>query len=94
MQKILPNYTYQRDANDTSKIEIEVFIGLLYFVNELRASHLNLYDLRLTGGIEVGLFHNCMNLQRFKLLIRAIRFDDATTGNLLKEYQKFSPIRF
>lgn len=91
--KIRPNYTRQRDAKDTSRIEIEAFIGVLYMAGVMRASHLNLYDLWLTDGTGVQFFHNCMSLTRFKFLIRAIRFDDANTRRQRKEVDRLAPIR-
>lgn len=54
-----------------------------------QASHLNLYDLWLTDGTGVPFFSNCLNLRRFKFLIRTIRFDDAITRQLRKNLIKW-----
>lgn len=37
-------------------------------------------------------FSSCMNLWRFKFLIRVRRFDDTTTRQQQKEHDKFAPI--
>lgn len=93
IQKVRPNYNRERDAKDTSRNEIEAFIGLLYMAGILRASHLNLYDLWATDGTGVELFRNCMNLKRFKFLIRVLRFDNARTRRQRKTFDKLAPIR-
>lgn len=59
----------------------------------LRASHLNLYDLWATDGTGIEFFRNCMNLKRFKFLMRVIRFDDARTRLQQKALDKVAPIR-
>lgn len=93
IDKVRPNYTRERDARCTTSTEICAFIGLLYMGGLLRASHLNLYDLWLTDGTGVPFFSTCMNLRRFKFLIRTIRFDDATTRQQRKQHDKLAPIR-
>uniref|UniRef100_A0A1B6JQP1 PiggyBac transposable element-derived protein domain-containing protein n=1 Tax=Homalodisca liturata TaxID=320908 RepID=A0A1B6JQP1_9HEMI len=93
IRKVRPGYTRERDAADTSRNEIEAFIGLLYMAGILRASHLNLYDLWATDGTGVEFFRNCMNLRRFKFLIRVLRFDDADTRKHRKRLDRLAPIR-
>lgn len=93
IQKVRPNFTRERYAKDTTRDELEAFIGLLYMADFLSASHLNLYDLWATDVSGVEFFRNCMNLKRFKFLIKVIRFDDATTRLQRKAQDKVAPIR-
>lgn len=56
IQNVCPNYTRERDACDSSRVEMEAFIGILFMAGGFKSSHQNLYDLRLNDRTEVEFF--------------------------------------
>lgn len=93
IEKVRPNYSRPRDAHNTTRTEMEAFIGLLYMAGVLRASHLNLFDLWSADGTGVPYFRTCMNRIRFKFLVTVLRFDDSNTRQERRSVDKLAPIR-
>ncbi|KAJ4449858.1 hypothetical protein ANN_01264, partial [Periplaneta americana] len=82
-----------KDAHNTTRTEMEAFIGLLYMAGVLRASHLNLFDLWSADGTGVPYFRTCMNRIQFKFLVTVLRFDDSNTRQERRSVDKLPPIR-
>lgn len=70
------NFARDRDARLTDFLEIQAFIGLLYYAGILAANHLNPDDLWKSDGSEVEIFRLTMSLSRFRFLLRCLRMDD------------------
>lgn len=90
---IQENYCRERDARATDIIEIRAFIGLLYLAGVAHANSLNCEDLWRRDGYGIEMFHLTMSLQRFRFLLRCIRFDDRTTRPERSKIDKLAPIR-
>jgi len=56
-------------------IEIKSVIGLLYLAGVKKSAHINLNEFWHTDGTGIELFRLVMSLRRFRLLLRALRFD-------------------
>lgn len=87
------NYNRERDCTNTTPQEIKCVIGLLYLAGLYKASHLNLDDLWAADGSGIEFFRLAMSLRRFKLLLRALRFDDIRTRPQRKVNDKLAPVR-
>lgn len=87
------NYSRNQDANSTTATEIRALIGLIYLSGVYHASRLNTEDLWSTDGSGVEMFRLTMSLQRFRFLLRVIRFDDKQTRDERRATDKLAPIR-
>lgn len=87
------NYARNRDANPTNSTEIYALLGLLYLSGVGHVNHLNCEDLWSRNGYGVEMFHLTMSLQRFKFLLRCIRFDDKETRLERRKTDELAPIR-
>lgn len=82
-----------RDCKNTTPEEIKCVIGLLYLAGTYKACRLNLEDLWAADGEGIEFFRLAMSLKRFRLLLRAMRFDDIRTRDHRKTTDKLAPIR-
>lgn len=90
---IKEHYYRERDAKETTLIEVKALIGLLYLAGFLRSGRQNIYDLWATDGTGVEIFRKVMPLSRFKFLLQCIRFDDKGTRNERLEIDRLSAVR-
>jgi len=75
IQQIRGNYSREQNANPTNINELKALIGLLFLARLLRSYHVNTANLRATDG--TGQIFLCvLSEQRFKFLVRCLRFDD------------------
>lgn len=86
-------YSRTRDANTTDELEIRAVFGLLYIAGLGHANRLNLEDLWRRDGYGVEMFYLTMTLQRFRFLLRHLRFDDKETRMDRSKFDKLAPIR-
>lgn len=91
--KCRPNYSRERSANCTDKVEVKALIGLLYLAGCLKSNHLSVHDLWDRNGCGVERFWVTMSEQRFLFLLRHIRFDNTDTRQERRQYDKFTPVR-
>lgn len=84
---IRSNYSRPRDAADTNIIELKACIGLLFLGGVLKTSHTNLEDLWANDGTGIELFRLTMGINRFRFLLKCMRFDD--TVKLSINWQQF-----
>ena len=87
------NFSRERDARDTDRIEIKAVIGLLYLAGLLRSNRQILEELWSTEGMGVEMFRTVMSLKRFKFLLRCFRFDNKETRDERKKLDKLAPVR-
>ena len=75
--------------------ELGAFIGLLILVGSFRASREPLSDL-FSEDLNFGrpLFRATMPRERFKIILRFLRFDDHTTRVERFANDRFAPIRY
>lgn len=94
IEVVRQKFARDRDARLTNMIEIRAFIGLLYLIGSLRSSRKNLHQLwDNSKGNGLESCYLTMSEQRFRFLLRCIRFDDVRDRHVRKEVDKFSPIR-
>lgn len=87
-------YVRERDAKLTHGIEIKGFIGILLMAGVLKISRSNTSQIfehvKHTG---VDAIYLTMSEQRFKFLLRALRFDDIRDREDRAKIDKLAPIR-
>ncbi|CAJ0962012.1 unnamed protein product [Ranitomeya imitator] len=76
---IKDKYICNRTIKRTDEIELRAFFGLLYLAGAYRANRQSLEELWGKDGDGVEKFSLVMSINRFKILIRCLRFDDRTT---------------
>ncbi|XP_023239424.1 uncharacterized protein LOC111638032 [Centruroides sculpturatus] len=86
-------YSRERDAKPTDLVEIKAFLGLLYLSGVLKSSHIHTDELWNDDGTGVSIFRATMNQQRFRFLLRMLRFDDKRDRQVRIEFDKFAPVR-
>ncbi|CAH1979567.1 unnamed protein product [Acanthoscelides obtectus] len=94
IEKTRQEFTRDRDARSTDEIEIRAFIGLLFLIGTMRCSRKNihlLWDNSKGNGIESC--YLTMSEQRFRFLLRCLRFDNINDRNMRKELDKMAAIR-
>ncbi|CAH1995456.1 unnamed protein product [Acanthoscelides obtectus] len=94
IEKTRQGFTRDRDARSTDEIEIRAFIGLLFLIGTMRCSRKNihlLWDNSKGNGIESC--YLTMSEQRFRFLLRCLRFDNINDRNMRKELDKMAAIR-
>lgn len=88
------NYQRERDAKLTTVTEMRAFVGLLLILGVNRSGRQNLkdfWDNSIGTGLE--LVYLTMSINRFRFLIRAIRFDDTQDRLQRQEVDKLAAIR-
>ncbi|XP_014290398.1 piggyBac transposable element-derived protein 4 [Halyomorpha halys] len=88
-----PSYARTRDCRETDLAEIHAVLGLLYMAGIKKAQHLNIKELWATDGTAPECFRATMSLQRFQLLLRALRFDDLQDRDSRKAVDNLAAIR-
>ncbi|CAD6221989.1 GSCOCG00011693001-RA-CDS [Cotesia congregata] len=85
-------YSRDRDCNDTNIADIQTLIGLLLLMNLLKSKNDNFAELWEQNGLGVNVFRLSMTLNRFKFLLRSLRFGDENDENSKKKKDCLSPI--
>lgn len=93
IQSSRENYGRERDARETNILEIQVLFGLLYLSGVLKSNRLHIEELWRSNGTGVEVFRLVMSQQRFKFLLRHLRFDNMLTREERKLVDKLAPIR-
>lgn len=86
-------YSRERDVKPTNTSEIFALLGLLYLAGVNKSGRLNTKQLWSTNGTGIELFRLTMSMNRFKFLLKYIRFDDKDTRAERLKTDKLSPIR-
>ena len=82
-----------RTARETDIIEIKALLGLIYIAGAIKSNRQTTRDLFRTNGMSYEIFRLTMSEERFKFLLRNIRFDDKTTRRDRQEFDKLAAIR-
>lgn len=82
-----------RTATTTDVIEIKALFGLLYLCAIRKTNHLNAQDLWKTNGTSIEMFRLTMSLERFRFLLRHLRFDNKATRAERQQADKLAAIR-
>ncbi|XP_067129894.1 uncharacterized protein [Centruroides vittatus] len=90
---IRSKYSRERDAKPTDLVEIKALPGLLYFSGVLKSSYIHTDELWNDDGTGVSIFRATMNQQRFRFLLRMLRFDDKRDRQVRIALDKFAPVR-
>ena len=93
IQRIRGNYSRERNANLTNIVELKALIGLLFLAGLLRSSHVNTANLWATDGTGTEIFPCVLSEQRFKFLLRCLRFDNKSDRKERKKTDRLAPIR-
>ena len=93
IRSVQGSFMHQRDARETDIIELKPLLGLLYLAGVQKSNHKNIFDLWRADGTGTEYFRLVMGVNRFKFLLRMLRFDNIHERKELKEKDKFSPIR-
>lgn len=72
------SYTRKRDAEETDNDEILAFLGLLYLSGVCQSGKQNVLDLWRKDGLGIEMFRLVMGVNRFRFLLKMLRFDDVS----------------
>lgn len=78
--------------NDTDVVEMRAFFGLLLAAGHLKSNHQS-YEVLWGSMYGPPIFRATMGRNRFKSLLRYIRFDDKLTRTARRSKDKLAPIR-
>ncbi|UYV72184.1 hypothetical protein LAZ67_9002121 [Cordylochernes scorpioides] len=93
IRNIQQNYSRERDANLTNLHEIKALLGIIYFLGVMKANKLNTDDAWARDSTGFELCRIAMSENRFRFLLRVIRFDDKATRNERLCQDKFAAVR-
>lgn len=93
IRSIAGNFTRERSCRVTDNVEISAFLGLLILAGSFRSGHQKVEDLFRQDGFGIEIFYGTMSLQRFRFLLRAIRFDNQNTRGQRRSIDKFAAFR-
>lgn len=93
LQRIRQSYARERDCLDTNSEEILALFGLLYLAGANKSSKLDICDMWDKSMLAPQIFRIVMSINRFKLLLRALRFDNVNDREERRQQDKLAPIR-
>lgn len=85
-----PSY---RTARNTDVTEIKALLGLLYISAANKSNNQNASDLFRANGLSMEIYRLTMSLERFRFLLRNLRFDDKITREDRRTVDKLAAIR-
>lgn len=91
--KISTLFKRQIDRRQTDFQEISALIGLLILAGINKSSKRNIFDLWDTTVFGIESFHATMSIQRFRYLLRCLRFGDIRDRESRREIDKLAPLR-
>lgn len=91
---IKTRYQRDRDANTTDIIEMKAFIGILVVIGTCRAGRRNLKDIwDNSKGTGIEMVYTTMSENRFRFLLRGLRFDDVTDRQVRQQVDRLAAVR-
>ncbi|KAJ8966737.1 hypothetical protein NQ314_003334 [Rhamnusium bicolor] len=93
IQSIVHKFERPRDATTTDALEIRALLGLLYLAGLYHANRMNVEEFWKTDGSGIEIFRLTMSLQRFRFLLRCLRFDDKNSREERRATDKLAAIR-
>lgn len=94
IESIRANYARSRDAADITLVELKAVLGLLFLGGVMKMSHTDLLDLWKTDGTGVEFFRLTMGINRFRFIIRYLKFDNYRTRDERKVTDKIAAVRY
>ena len=91
IQRIRGIYSRERNANPTNIVELKALIGLLFLAGLLRSYHVNAANLWTMDGTGTEIFPRVLSEQRFKFLLRCLRFNKSDREER-KKINRLAPI--
>ena len=85
-------YSRERNANPTNIVQLKALIGLLFLAGLLRSYHVNTANLWATDGTGTEIFPCVLSEQRFKFLLRCLRFENKSDREERKKTDRLAPI--
>lgn len=95
INSIKTTYQRERDAKPTTLVEMIAFVGLLLVIGANRSGRQNLkdfWDNSIGTGFE--LVYLTMSINRFRFLLRSLRFDNIRDRPQRQEIDKLAVIRY
>ncbi|XP_057652381.1 piggyBac transposable element-derived protein 4-like [Diorhabda carinulata] len=93
IESIKAKFNRERNCRPTDLIEIRALFGLLYLAGVFRGGHRNLKDFWASDGLGIDLFKMAMSEKRFRFLLRCLRFDERSTREERREFDKLEAVR-
>ncbi|UYV62780.1 hypothetical protein LAZ67_2001912, partial [Cordylochernes scorpioides] len=93
IRNIQQNYSRERYANLTNLHEIKALLGIIYFLGVMKANKLNTDDAWARDSTGFELCRIAISENRFRFLLRVIRFDDKATRNERLRQDKLAAVR-
>lgn len=73
--------------------EVNALIGLLYIADVKHENRINLSEFWATDGPENPIFPATIGINRFRFLLKFIRFDDVTSREERRQLDKIAAVR-
>uniref|UniRef100_A0A1B6DW27 PiggyBac transposable element-derived protein domain-containing protein n=1 Tax=Clastoptera arizonana TaxID=38151 RepID=A0A1B6DW27_9HEMI len=86
-------FARERDCLQSNRPEIMALFGVLYLIGTRKSGHANVRELWAKDGTGIPIIRAAMNYKRFLFLLNCMRFDDKTTRDDRKKFDKLAPIR-
>lgn len=86
-------YSRERDCQETNIDEVKTLIGLILLTSLLKSKNVKLDELWEQGGLGVEVFRLSMNLNRFKFLLRCLRFNTESNKSPSEKTDRLAPIK-
>lgn len=93
IEKVKSNYNRERDARQTDQCEMRALFGMLYLLGVSKSGRQNITDFWRTDGTGMDAIYCTMSYNRFRFLLRCLRFDDVNTRQERRETDKLAAIR-
>lgn len=94
IEKIKQNFSRERDSKLTNICEMKSFIGILILAGTMKSSRRNILRMWDTSkGTGVEAIYVTMSQNRFRFLMRCIRFDNVRDRDARREVDKLAAIR-
>lgn len=93
INKMKTKYQRDRDAKLTDTCEVRALFGMLYLLGVSRSGRQNIMDLWRTDGTGMDAIYCTFSYNRFRFLLRCLRFDDIRSREERRQSDKLAAIR-
>lgn len=94
IDKVIPNFGRERDARPTDIREIRSLIGILYLAGVTKGGRRNVFEMwDNSQGLGLEAVYLTMSANRFRFLLRCLRFDNVHTRDARKSVDKLAAFR-
>lgn len=92
IREIRPKYQKQTCVQDMDLIELKAFIGFLFYTAIFKENHEHYTSWYSMDGTGREIYRCILSKNRFEVLLKTIRFDDAETRLVRREHDPSAPI--